>query len=291
MLRTLRRYSQPALALLAATGLGFGVATAPGADSSFEPGSTLDAQIAPHDLSIDATIASMVRRGLLADVAQPPQAQPAPAGQAAGSAGPRLTAPVVAPRAAVPQASGWRPQGTSSLPLGAGASSGIRSTLPALSTPMGPAPSAPVLAPPTARAAATPEAPAEPALQFPDLPTEDELSSELTGGAAAPRVAARPAADLAAPPTSDDPLPEDSLEPIDALPETPAPANDAPGDPREPEIGDEDLEGSLAPQGNAAPGGAPAPGSLSGRSLTPVGEPDRIEEADESISPPSNPEM
>jgi hypothetical protein len=297
MLRTSRPMGTRCLGWFVAGLLAANGASASASDSSLESQSTLAPRITPHEFSIDATIASMVRRGLLTDV------KPAPPERAASPL-PTTTlspAPETAPNA-------WRPRGSAPS---------------AVSTPATPTPKLPA-APststlnwgPVGQQAPTPHpgpSLAPPTLAMPDLPVEaapDVAVSEPEPTVAAPalevptleapempdatplRVAGRPEVPLSEPPTSDDPLPNEHLAPIDDLPETPAPAHDAPGDPREPEIGDEQLEGTLIPPANGSqqPGAAPRP-SLSARTLTDAAEPDRIEQPDESVAPPTNAEV
>jgi hypothetical protein len=353
MVRTLRPLGRRWLSLVTLTSVSCASLTAGAADPAFDSHSTLAPQVAPQEFSIDATIASMVRRGLLADVTpttdrveQAPQPTALPSTpiisapilstpitptpsprisesestwRAQGSTPPRVATATPAPLM-------WRPSGTSAEPVTAptlpAPSLPSLPTLPTQSSPdlefpdlpptdepaldeveapavepAGPTHSAPILAPPA------PPAP----IQARPLAVAPIAIPPLGGSAstAAPtpqpqRVALREAEpteteEPVEPPTSDDPLPDESLAPIDELSETPAPAHDAPGDAREPEIGDEDLEGVLAPQGPAGstPKGAapPAGSSISGQSMTPVGEPDRIEQPSASISPPSNPEQ
>jgi hypothetical protein len=331
MVRTLRPLGRRWLSLVTFASVGYGALTASAVDPAFESHSTLAPQIAPQEFSIDATIASMVRRGLLADV-KPTGDHVRPAPQAA----PLATAPIT-PTPLSPMTSSRISEGTSAWRAQGSTPPRVATASPPLSwRPSGT--SAEPLPGPTLPMPTTPD------LQFPDLPPTDEPSLDeveapavdpaapvhsapilappappasvqakplavapimippLDGAASTPahtpqpqRVAERIAPPIETmepvePPTSDDPLPDESLAPIDELPETPAPAHDAPGDSREPEIGDEDLEGILSPQGPA--GATPAPsGSLSRQSQTPVGEPDRIEQPSANIAPPSNPEQ
>jgi hypothetical protein len=273
MLRT-RSGSGFAIGLLTAAALTVATPSARAVDDAYESRSTLAPHVPPQNLSLDAAIASMVRRGLLADLSKPapqpsprgPQlAAPRPTGGAAPA--PAQRQPGATPlRSAARQSTtpggpniGWRPAGQGR------AGAARRSATPLWSKSL----------------TRTPDALA------PEMPDADDPVTDIDGPAL---VAER----LTEPPTSDDPLPDDQLAPIDGLSEEAAPVDDAPGDPREPEIGDEDLEGVLAPsaQGGAAPNGVPAPrGSLSRRSLTPVGEPDRIEQPDRSAPPPSDPQQ
>jgi hypothetical protein len=277
MIRTLRRPGRRALAPALVIVL-IASASAQAADSSFEPQSTLAPRVATQGLSIDATIASMVRRGLLADI-KPTAMPPAAALPAAPQAPPPA-------RTTEPQG-GWRPSGRRN----------TESAAPVTPAPLG------------WRQGGQSPVSGAPAVPFPDLPPTDPIEDTTPapvaeasepeapaladeGDAAVPlHVAARPTSEPAEPPTSDDPLPDDHLAPIDELPETPAPLEDAPGDSREPEAGDEGLEGALVPP-VATPdqNTAPPPDSLNSRSLVPVGEPDRIEQPDETAVPPSNTE-
>jgi len=221
---------------------------------AFQPQSTLDASVSPQNLSLDAAISSMVRRGLLADVTRDEPRGAAPAVQP-------VARPVVTPstpgRPSSQDAARWRRAG--SKPAVAGRQ-------------------------PTSTPAARPKAAGNTAWQ----PTR--------GGVAA----ARPLSTAAAPKSTlevEDPS-VDELAPIDDLPETPAPETDAPGDSREPEFGDEQLEGALAGAPTAArgaaatrlPASAPAASSLSAKQLTPVGEPDRIERRRADAPTPAHPE-
>lgn len=224
---------------------------------SFEPQSTLDSSVAPQNLSLDATITSMVRRGLLADVAQPdlrptapttPQASPPPAPRPTTSSKPQ------------PSPSGWRRAGSKS------------NTVPK----------------------ATENTPAAP----PRIATAPTWRPTRPGSP----LAAKPAQTVSTPKASiavEEPEVDD-LAPIDELSETPAPAADAPGDPREPEIGDEQLEGALAPAAAdaasqhatrlPAANSSAAGSSLAKKQLTPVGEPDRIERRRADAPAPVSPE-
>jgi hypothetical protein len=282
MLRIWRLQGRRTLGLLAAVAL---VAAAPAdaADHSDESQSTLAPRIAPQELSIDATIASMVRRGLLADIA--------PVAPQRMTTSPRRAVAAPAPPAKRPNA--WRAQGSASQSNESAALAPAPAPLSWQATPRMGSADEPTPAEPTLSA---------PVLAFPDLPVQGE-DGDSTGPTLAPfaaefpepaLIAALPETSPAEPPTSHDPLPDEHLAPIDELPETPAPEHDAPGDPREPEIGDMQLEGTLLPPANARPqidaAPMPAPSSLAGQSLTPVGEPDRIEKADEAIAPPSSAE-
>jgi hypothetical protein len=95
---------------------------------------------------------------------------------------------------------------------------------------------------------------------------------------------AAPAPQLVAPDGTED---LDELAPIDELPDTPAPAEDAPGDPIEPEYtGDPNIvdEGpDLALRG-------PRGRSLRDAVSLPAGEPDRIARRTEDETPPTDPE-
>jgi hypothetical protein len=68
MVRTLRPLGRRWLSLVTLTSVSCASLTAGAADPAFDSHSTLAPQVAPQEFSIDATIASMVRRGLLADV-------------------------------------------------------------------------------------------------------------------------------------------------------------------------------------------------------------------------------
>jgi hypothetical protein len=316
MMRTSRPRGRRSLVLLTALSTAAASISVRGADRSFEPQSTLGPQIAPQTLSIDASIASMVRRGLLVDVK--PTATP----RGRSTSTPAANSSAITPTPTMPVAvEGWRAQAASN-------SDGAAAITPTPATlgwrPAGQAPDAsravaapPALAAPTLPTGEYPDLPAdesatdaaenplaEPATESPSADDDaDDAGAALDASAAnasatpTPRpslVAARPQQAIAEPTTSDDPLPDDHLAPIDALPETPAPTADAPGDPREPEFGDEDLEGTLAapstPRAPAAPVAPPSSSSLSGQAMTPVGEPDRIEQPDENVAPPSNTE-
>lgn len=261
---------------LGALGVGAAALLAEASDDvAFAPQSTLAPQVAPQNLTLDAAIDSMVRRGLLPNL----NTSPAPRTKRAVQ-----TTPTRVSGAAEPQAA-WRPSR--------------------------PATAAPAPQPLNWRSASDSPTP-EPTLAPPGAEPEEAPVDdfEILGGSIAEPTLEAPSGSLAEPTlelhpptlvargpeeplTSDDPLPEDHLAPIDELPETPAPADDAPGDPVEPEIGDAQLEGVLLPPGSRAPASAAAPpagSSLSGRALTPVGEPDRIEQPDDSAQPPSDPE-
>jgi hypothetical protein len=257
MLRTWRSQGTLAFGLV----VGLVLASDPAAcadDATFETPSTLAARITPQNLSLDAAIDSMVRRGLLADVKITPVPRVARAAQT----------PVTPPADG-----GWRASRGDSTPEPAPLTwRGADEVEPSLADPVTPTPDLPI------------EAPAEPALEVPTLPTLEEPAGPTLDGPIETLPPQHLASRTAEPPTSDDPLPEDQLAPIDELSETPAPASDAPGDPVEPEIGDSQLEGALLPPAN---GGQPDASSLTGQALTPVGEPDRIEQPDESVAAPN----
>jgi hypothetical protein len=277
MLRIWRQRGRRALGYLGAAALGAGALIAEASDPTFETQSTLSSQVAPQNLTLDAAIDSMVRRGLLPNL----NTSPAPRGKRAAQAPPTRVS-------GAPDAqTGWRPSRAA-----IAAPSPAPQPLNWRSANESPTPE-PTLAPPDSATDETPvdafdvpgDAIAEPILEAPSA-TPAEPALELQPPTL---VASRPEEPL----TSDDPLPDDHLAPIDDLPETPAPSDDAPGDPVEPEIGDAQLEGVLLPPGRRPPATAatpPAGSSLTGRSLTPVGEPDRIEQPDESVQPPSDPE-
>ena len=249
MMRTWRQWGWPVLGLWAAAA----ATSARGDGAALGDADTLAPAVAPQNLSLEATLDSLISRGLLADLKI--------------TAVPGRTAPAARPVQGVqPRDAQWRPSdsGRSESPKSA-----------PLSWRPGPTGAAPELA--VDDPAPDPAEQTTPILAGPSFGTglEDMLPPEL--------VAARPAEPL----TSDDPLPDEQLAPIDELPETPAPDDDAPGDSREPEIGDELLEGALLVPGTDA---SDRRGSLARRNLTPLGEPDRIERPDPTIRP-SHPEL
>jgi hypothetical protein len=310
MLRISRPLGTRCLGLFVAGLSAIAATTANASDASLEPQSTLAPRITPHEFTIDATIASMVRRGLLTDVKPT-----APERTAAPRLAPAPT-PKLAPTTTPNTSSDWRPRGSalsaSSLPItptpklpaapststldwGPVGQSTAPHAGPSLAPPTTAMPDLPVEPAPNLALGEPEPAPAEPAMEAPAIAAPaleaPSLEAPQMPDAAPVRVAARPEESLAEPPTSDDPLPDEHLAPIDDLPETPAPDHDAPGDPREPEIGDEQLEGSLIPPANGPQlPDAPSGPSLSARTLTPAAEPDRIEQPDENVAPPTNTE-
>ena len=298
MLRTLRRHGRRTLGLFTLAALVAAGWPARAADPSFDSQSTLAPRIAPQALSIDATIASMVRRGLLADVkpaapaagARPP---PAPlrqrpfcrerlaAGVPAASACSQTRAPKLA-RCRLRRRVGVRPARQPSPPRPM-LKQRLRLRLPSWSHPRLPRRSSPICrstSRPTARSRARSRPPRTQTLAPPWRPHNPRRLPSLQSGTDSP---------IAEPPTSDDPLPDDHLAPIDALPETPAPAADAPGDPREPEIGDAATRRARSlPPTNAHRRLRPSGGAAKLVAQRPVAhavdEPDRIEQPDDNVA-------
>ena len=98
MLRIWRQRGRRALGILGAAALGAGALVAEASDPAFETQSTLSSQVAPQNLTLDAAIDSMVRRGLLPNL----NTSPAPRAKRTAQAPPSRI-----PGAPEPQ-SGWR---------------------------------------------------------------------------------------------------------------------------------------------------------------------------------------
>jgi hypothetical protein len=240
----------PIAGLLAATWLPAAAAF----ELAFKPPSTLDAQVAPPNADLSATIAPMIKG----------DAGPSfPAGSATSS-GPspksRSAAPQQVAVKAAPGRTKWRPAGQTGRGSGANAPRASQAaqypkppTPPAALTKSHVATRAPSTNPPAAKPAPTKES-----------PKEAEAGSTLT-------------------PTSEA---DDDLAPIDELSETPAPASDAPGDPIEPEYTGPQTADSSA----SAKPLETAPLRIADASRVPLGEPDRLAKPSKSATPPTNPE-
>lgn len=312
--------------LLATAGVFAGTLPLAAGEESFHAPSTLSSQVTPQNNTLDATIASMVQRGILPDVS--------PAHTASRSSKPALAAPT-APTAAAP---------TLAAPL---------PTLPTLPEPITPTPSLSISATPeptlqpqrVASSAPAPSAAAgkwrpagsgsmnnqqaaedafsEP--EFPTLPTLPETSAStpapadadpsLPLAAAAPSlpaetesVAAKPESEgirlhapikLDGPPIAPSPAGDEGETdaPIAATPadedmapiddfSETAPATDAPGDPQEPEFTGAAVADSSA--SDARPlSEAPKPSSTSGNVA--LGEPDRYARPSDRVENPTDP--
>jgi hypothetical protein len=241
--------------VLTGTGVIAGAALPTAAlEPAFRSQSTLDAHVAPPTTDLDATIASMVSRGIIADIHIVPPARVA----ATPKSIPAAPASTARPSSTAAGKTQWRAAGQ-----------GVPLQAPSASRP---------LTPPTA-----PEFPDTPITPTPtegssveslaeDTVAEEESEEELTGPALGP------------------PSEADALAPIDELSETPAPETDAPGDPVEPEytgapIADAPSAGDVMPPARPL-SSAPKVGDAA---LTPIGEPDRLAKPD-LTSPPASPE-
>lgn len=301
--------------LLATAGVFAGSLPLAAGEESFHASSTLSSQVTPQTGSLDATIASMVQRGILPDVSPAhtasrsstpalavptaPTAAPAPALAAPlptlptlpESITPTLQPQRVASSAPAPTAAAgkWRPAGSVSLNSQQAAEEAFSEpqfpTLPTL-----PETSAPTLAP----ADTGPSLPL--ASAAPSLPAEAESAPVEAEGEGirlhapikldGPAIAPSPAGDegeadapIAAPPADED------MAPIDDFSET-APATDAPGDPQEPEYTGAAVADSSA-SGARPLSEAPKPSSTSGNVA--LGEPDRYSRPSDRVENPTDP--
>ncbi|MBA3482956.1 MAG: hypothetical protein H0T51_14195 [Pirellulales bacterium] len=185
--------------VLPAAGLIAGAMTPTAAanEPAFRSQSTLDAHVAPQTTHLDAAIASMVSRGIIADIHIVPPARVAATPKPIHAA----PAPAARPSTAAAGKTQWRAAGQG----GQQAPPAARPVTPPTAPEF---PEAPITPTPT-------EEPAEDAI------VEDSVVEESEEGITGPSLA---------PPTE-----ADALAPIDELSETPAPDTDAPGDPLEPE--------------------------------------------------------
>lgn len=292
---------------------------------SFQTPSTLSSQVTPQANSLDATISSMVKRGILPDVrpahtasrpATPVLANPTtPAAAAPVLTLPAPTAPtlpepstptpslsaatpaptsqpqrIAASATAPAEASGkWRPAGSGSLHSPSEAAEAFSEPkFPTL--PSEPEASVPSLAPADA-GPSLPLAMATPTLPTETEPTPAEAASEGVQLHApikldGPTIAPSPAGDEG---EADAPIAatptDDDMAPIDDFSET-APATDAPGDPQEPEYTGAAVVDSSA--GGARPlSEAPKPSSTTGNIA--LGEPDRYSRPSDRVENPTDP--
>jgi hypothetical protein len=305
MLRSDRRTDTgPArLLLLAALGITTALPTVAATEQAFQSRSTLAPTVAPQNLSLDAAIASMVKRRVIADVtpqapgARKPSAPRSSATKVASKAISATASPVGQPEStALKSTPGWRAAGQKtpdSAPSDAPATELGFPTLPpssnaARSETLRLAPAVEV---PTPDDLDAPEANADDGLGGPSLPSanlhdaddDPQIDAPVNSSEDAIKEAFEQADDHRA-------EAEDELAPIDEASETPAPAHDAPGDPIEPEYTGP-AEAPVEPRTAAASKAKPLPGAgpiIDSASL-PAGEPDRHAEPDLTLSP-SNPE-
>lgn len=285
-----------------------------GADS-FQTPSTLSSQVTPQANSLDATISSMVQRGILPDVSpahtasrsskpasaaptaplptlptQPGPTTPTPTLSMAAAPAPTLQPQRVAASAPAPTAAAgkWRPAGSGSLNSQAAEEAFSEPQFPTL--PTEPAASSPALAPADA-GPSLPLASAAPSLpiEIESAPVEAESEGirlhapiKLDG----PAIAPSPAGDegQADAPIGATPADEE-MAPIDDFSET-APATDAPGDPQEPEYTGAAVTDS-AGSGARPLSEAPKPSSTSGNVA--LGEPDRYARPSDRVENPTDP--
>jgi hypothetical protein len=204
------------LAPLTTLSLLAGIAALPRAaalDRAFESPSTLAPHVTPINPALDATIASMVRRGLLA----PRIAVDSPSESDARLAAAPETMDAAT---ATPGRTQWRPAGQ---PL-----PGNEPAQPEIAAPM---PTLTLAGPRGAIIAASPKEPSEHAAST--APALAAPSTDAGTGEASP---VAPGNEL------------DDMAPIDELADTPAPTSDAPGDPVEPELtGEAVADALLAP--------------------------------------------
>jgi hypothetical protein len=218
--------------------------------------STLDAHVPPQQLQLDATIASMVKRGVIVDVSTPKPL------------GPTSEAKPLPRPAARPGQTQWRPAGQ-------GAPALVAANSPSSSFSHIPAPPSP---PAETESAPQPEGPAEenivgtPAAEIERREKQQAEAENNSTAESEPQTSE---------PTSDD----DALAPVDELSETPAPESDAPGDPIEPEYTGPALSDANLPPAKPL-SSAPKPGSAA---APPIGEPDRLSKPD-LTTPPASPE-
>ena len=277
MLRSRRRtFNGPACLLtLAAMGAAATLPRAAATDQAFQSRSTLAPTVAPQNLTLDAAIASMVKRRLIADVPQQPKTSAAkPAAPVAKPSVKPVAKPTLPPLDDANDWSAQQPATVAAKPATAPSQPALiaikPSTVAPRSTP-GWRPVGQAAAAPTLRAA---EIAAEP--QFPTLPSAEPVQPPVASPRLEPAVVDPTPDDITpteedaveAPPSdeasdsdatielesdSEDPealtdgdappadeadesaAAEDDLAPIDEPSETPAPQHDAPGDPLEPE--------------------------------------------------------
>jgi hypothetical protein len=232
--------------LLAASSL-MAAATLPATalESGFHPQSTLDSHVTPQGSDLDATITSMVRRGVIADVQVVPPAR--------ANAGPLSSAAVREPATTAGKTK-WRPAGQAARPLTKPAAAAV----------------APHFTTPPDESSLVDATAADPATQvFDENKYGDESAVTIQPSEEEPSAASSPSSE------------DDDLAPIDELSETPAPDSDAPGDPVEPEYtgaaAPEALRIASRPL-SSAPKTGDAP-------RAPIGEPDRIAKPDLTAPP------
>jgi hypothetical protein len=240
--------------LLALSSAVIAATSAHALEPSYSSNSTLDSHVPPQQLHLDATIASMVKRGVIVDVSAPAAAK------ATAAPKPRATPAVQ------PGHTQWRPAGQWARPLTA-AAPGANST---------------------SHIPAPPSPPASSESEAEQAPTEGQAEEPIIGTPAAEIELRESQAEAAADSessTSETSGDDDALAPVDELSETPAPETDAPGDPIEPEYTGPAVSDATMPPAKPL-SSAPKPGSAA---QTPIGEPDRIAKPD-LTTPPASPE-
>ncbi len=276
--------------LLASAGIFGGSLLAVAAEQPFQPPSTMAPRVAPQTNDLDATISSMVQRGLLPDVRPAHTASRVPA-RSSSSAPTTPAAPAPAPTLASPTLPTMPPAAATQVAAPVLAAPRVASSEPAaVAGKWRPAGSSSVAAQESAE-----EAFAEP--QFPTLPstsaapahpsTSEPIQLHAPIKLAAPAIDPSPADDdveagglAVAPPTEDD------MAPIDDLSDTPAPDSDAPGDASEPEFTGAAVVDGVAPTARPL-SEAPKPGSTTGNVA--LGEPDRYARPADRVANPTDP--
>jgi hypothetical protein len=222
-------------------------------EPSYSSSSTLDSHVPPQQLHLDATIASMVKRGVIVDISTPTSAKPTTASK-----------PTVQP-ALQPGHTQWRPARQGARPLAAAAPGGNSSSH--------------IPAPPTPPASSE----SEPELEQAEEPIIGTPAAEIEQLEKQTEATAKDVAATSEPATSEASSDDDALAPVDELSETPAPETDAPGDPIEPEYTGPAVSDATMPPAKPL-SSAPKPGSAA---QTPIGEPDRIAKPDLTTTPAS----
>ena len=251
------------------------------ADTIVAP-STLAPRLAPAKSDLDATISSMVRRGLLPDVRPAHTASRTATTPAEPSNGPAPQLIAAKPLSEGP--SQWRPAGTGNLQNSQSAEEAFSEpafpTLPGASSPATPD--------------AAPSLPTDGQLTLPTLPSEASVEPQV-----APDMQPEPRLAVNTPthapinlngpslsPAPADDEDEDDLAPIDELSETPAPDSDAPGDPSEPEY----TGAAVAdPQMPPAKPLSQAPKPSTATDNVALGEPDRYARPSDRVENPTDP--
>ncbi|RIK73501.1 MAG: hypothetical protein DCC67_17815, partial [Planctomycetota bacterium] len=243
--------------------------------------------VAPQNADLDATIASLVRRGVIADmlVQRPAASSAAPSSANARSQAQALPpAASEAPARIARGATRWRAAGSHRAPAEVNSSAAMADDQL----------SAPTLA---IEPQAQPALADEPGAEEAEEPSSDGAAAEPQSPATAPIAdaagdspgtaggeAAPGSPVLAGPALTLQPDAADDLAPIDELSETPAPATDAPGDPIEPEMTGEALDSAPLPPAKPLSQAKPAV-----RGDVALGEPDRLARPASPGRPPADP--